>query len=191
MKGKGKILVLNGPSGVGKTTLYHRLLEEFRDKLELSISATTRAPREGELDGRDYYFISLEEFKKRIAQNAFVEWAEVYGNYYGTLHSELERITHKGHSVLLDIDVQGGESVKRVFPDAVLIFILPPSREELHKRLIDRKTEDLESLKRRIQTSEQEIEFYNFHQAMYSRAIVNADRETAYQELSDFIRSIL
>src|SRR5208337_2695409 len=149
----GKVIVISGPSGVGKTRLYRRLLSEMPGELRFSISATTRRPRDSEADGVDYYFIGPEDFKTRIEKGDFIEWAEVYGNYYGTLKSEVQRITDSGKNCLLDVDIQGGMSIKKAIKDSVLIFILPPSLKELEHRLKERRTDDSRSVRVRIRTA--------------------------------------
>jgi guanylate kinase len=147
----GKCIIFSAPSGAGKTTLVHKLLESS-DQYAFSISACSREPRENERDGSDYYFIGLENFKQKISENAFVEWEEVYkNNYYGTLKSELIRIWSMGKTVVFDVDVVGGLNLKKVFKkNALAIFINPPSMEILEDRLRGRKTESEEKILMRI-----------------------------------------
>ena len=191
MKKRGEIIVLNGPSGVGKTTLYKKLLADFSGQLELSVSATTRSPRPNEIDGRDYYFLSPEAFQKKADNQEFVEWANVYGNLYGTLKSEIERIVSHGKNILLDIDIQGGENIKKTFPDSHLIFILPPTEEELIRRLRTRNTESKTDFQRRIDTAVNEVRFYYEHTGLYHAAVENNNVEEAYSRLKSIVRDIL
>ena len=145
---EGKLIVFSAPSGSGKTTIVRHLLAQEELNLEFSISATSREPREGEVDGVDYYFISLEQFKKHMKDDDFLEWEEVYrDNFYGTLKSEVERIWAMGKNVIFDIDVVGGLRIKRKFPEHTLaVFVRPPSVEELKIRLKKRKTESDEKI---------------------------------------------
>ena len=147
----GKLIIFSAPSGSGKTTIVRKLLERM-PQLEFSISATSRAPRGTERNGVDYYFLSAEEFRKAVEEGRFVEWEEVYaGTCYGTLRSELERIWSKGHTILFDVDVMGGINLKRIFGrDACSIFIMPPSIEELERRLQQRGTDAPEVIARRV-----------------------------------------
>ena len=184
---KGKILVVSGPSGVGKTTLYKRLLTELTDSLTFSVSATTRQPRPGEINGKDYYFLSREEFEKKIAENEFVEWAQVYVNYYGTLKSEIERIVHSGKNCFLDIDVQGGMNVKRVFPESILIFVAPPSVEDLRNRIEGRNQNTREDIEIRMAEALHELSFKD----RYDRIIINDEVERAYAELKSTVLEII
>ncbi|MFN4217360.1 MAG: guanylate kinase, partial [Brevinematales bacterium] len=172
---QGGIIVISGPSGVGKTTLYKRLLAEFPEKLAFSVSATTRSPRPGEVDGIDYYFYTREAFEKAIKEGKFAEWANVYGNYYGTLKSELEKIMKSGKTALLDVDVQGGMSIREAFPESYLIFILPPSLEELKERILKRCSDNPETIKRRLQQASHEMEMAPF----YDLCIENKNLEEA------------
>ena len=153
----GKVIIFSAPSGSGKTTIVRHLLERY-PQLEFSVSATSRAPRGQERDGVDYYFLSQEEFAKAVAENRFVEWEEVYkGTCYGTLRSEVERIWAKGHVIVFDVDVIGGINLKRIFgDDACSVFIMPPSIEELRRRLVGRGTDAPEVIERRgrIRTDE-------------------------------------
>ncbi len=154
----GKIIIFSAPSGSGKTTIVKELLKRF-SQFEFSISATSRKPRGEERDGVDYYFLSSEEFKRRVQEDAFVEWEEVYeGTCYGTLKSEMERIWSKGHVILFDVDVMGGINLKRIFgEDACSIFIMPPSVEELRRRLEGRGTDSQEVIEKRIAKAEFEL----------------------------------
>lgn len=154
----GKVVIFSAPSGSGKTTIVRALLERY-DRFEFSISATSRAPRGAERHGRDYYFLSQEEFRDRAAADAFVEWEEVYaGCCYGTLRSEVERIWSNGHVILFDVDVMGGINLKRIFgDDACSIFIMPPSIEELRRRLEHRGTDAPEVIAKRVAKAAFEI----------------------------------
>jgi guanylate kinase len=150
------LLVLSSPSGGGKTTIARRLLER-RDDLGYSISATTRARRTGEEHGRDYWFLEPGEFDRRVAADEFIEHAKYNGNQYGTLRSEVERLFHAGKSVVLDIEVDGARQVRRRFPEAVLVFVLPPTGAELVRRLKARQTEGPAALKRRMEIATEEL----------------------------------
>lgn len=154
----GKVVIFSAPSGSGKTTIVRALLERY-NQFEFSISATSRAPRGAERDGVDYYFLSAEEFAEKVAEEAFVEWEEVYaGTSYGTLKSEVERIWSKGNIILFDVDVMGGINLKRIFQEkACSIFIMPPSIEELRRRLEGRGTDSAETIEKRISKASFEL----------------------------------
>jgi guanylate kinase len=175
---RGAVFVVSAPSGAGKTTLCKRLLQETPD-LEFSVSLTTRAPREGEREGIDYRFIAREDFEARRRRGEFVEWALVDGHLYGTSGSAVREVTARGHDILLDIDSQGAESVRRLIPDAVLIFILPPGREALRARLEKRGTDAAETVQRRLGLARGEIE----KAPMYDYVLINDDLERAYEQL--------
>ena len=169
---------------MGKGTLV-ALLRERCSGLGLTVSATTRDPRPGEVDGRSYYFMTDEEFDEKVEQGEFLEWAWVHGHRYGTLRSEVERVTGAGSSVVLEIDVQGGLNVRRAVPDAVLVFIEPPSAEELERRLRGRGTEDEESIERRLAGARAEMD----QASLYDVRIVNDDLDRACSELQDVIEA--
>lgn len=181
---KGKLVIVSAPSGAGKTTIVKRLLNAGLD-LEFSVSACSRPKREDETDGKDYYFLTLEEFRERIKNDEFVEWEEVYkDNFYGTLKSEVERIRNAGKHVIFDVDVVGGLNIKKIFRDeALAIFIKPPSEKILEERLRNRNTEDSTSLEKRLSKAKFELSFA----PKFDKAIVNDDLETAVRET---IRSI-
>ena len=138
---RGRLVVISAPSGAGKSTIARAILEAH-PTLEFSVSATTRQVRNGEQEGRDYFFLTKEEFRRRIEAGDFVEWEEIYGNYYGTLRQEVDRALEEGRHILFDIDVKGGLSIRSRYPESLLIFIRPPSLQVLHERLRNRKTED-------------------------------------------------
>ena len=185
---EGKVVILSAPSGAGKTTIVKYLLKKDL-KLEFSISACSRNIREGEMDGVDYYFLPLAGFKKKIEQQAFVEWEEVYeGNYYGTLKSEIERIWKKGNHVLFEVDVKGGINLKKYFNEKALsVFIMPPSVEDLRQRLINRKTEKRGEIEKRMKRAEFEISFSD----QFDHIIINDDLETAKKETFKIVKDFL
>lgn len=159
-KMKGKLIIFSAPSGAGKTTIVKHLLQ-LGFGLEFSVSATSRQPRPGEVNGKDYYFLSESEFRKKIEDDAFLEWEEVYsGIFYGTLKSEVERIRHAGKNVIFDVDVVGGLNIKKFYGnEALAVFVQPPSVEELKNRLRNRSTESEEKIEMRVAKAEQEMEF--------------------------------
>jgi guanylate kinase len=179
----GLLLVLSAPSGAGKTTLAHRLLRELPSMM-FSVSVTTRRPRGKEQDGVDYHFVDVATFQERIERGDFVEWAEVHGHFYGSPQSVVEEARAKRGVAVFDIDVQGGQAIKRKHPDAVLIFVLPPSMDELERRLRDRKTDSDETIRRRMLAARSEIER---GVAAYDYIVVNDDIERAFQELRSVV----
>ncbi|MEA5510651.1 guanylate kinase [Crocosphaera sp. UHCC 0190] len=174
----GKLIVLTGPSGVGKGTLVRALLARHPD-LYLSVSATTRSPRSGEIDGKDYYFLPRADFEKMIQQNELLEWAEYAGNYYGTPRAKVESQINLGNTVLLEIEVIGAKAIKQTFPDALRIFILPPSFAELERRLRGRGTDSEEAMMGRLDRAKEELEVSQ----EFDKTIVNDDLETALKHL--------
>lgn len=185
----GRLVIISAPSGAGKTTIVRHLLN-CNLGLEFSVSATTRQKRDNETDGRDYYFMSVEKFREMIGKDGFVEWQEVYtDNFYGTPRSEIERILSKGGNVLFDVDVMGGINLKNIFGSgAVSIFIMPPSIEELGKRLTARGTDLPEKIRMRVIKAGEEIR----HAGQFDFIVINDDLEKAKEEsfriVSDFIR---
>ena len=178
--------MITGPSGVGKGTLIKALRERLPE-VELSVSATTRDPRRGEVDGREYHFLSREEFDRRIAERDFLEWAEYSGNRYGTLRSEVEARTERGAPVVLEIEVQGARQVRETMPEAVRIFIEPPDPGELRARLQGRATDDPETIERRLEVARQELRARD----EFSHRVVNDDVDRASNELAGIVRSAL
>ena len=190
MRYNQKIIIITAPSGAGKTSITRHLLQHFSE-LAFSISAATRKARANEVDGRDYYFLSPEEFKDRIRANAFVEWEMVYeGKYYGTLHSELNRIWENGQVPVLDIDVKGAIHVQQQYPKTSLsIFIEPPTIDELKRRLQSRGTETEESLSARVSKASYEISFkHHFNKIILNDNLENAIA-TAEEIITDFLNT--
>ena len=185
---KGKLIIFSAPSGAGKTTVVKHLLQRGLN-LEFSISATSRLPRHNETDGKDYHFISEEEFQLKIENNEFLEWEEVYkGIYYGTLKSEVERIREQGKNVIFDVDVVGGLNIKKYYgEESLAIFVEPPSVEELKIRLQNRSTENEEKIQMRIAKAEHEMSFAS----QFDVILVNRDIEVACHEAENLIRTFL
>ena len=185
---QGKLLILSAPSGSGKTTIVKHLLKTYTN-LEFSISACSRGMRNGEIDGKDYYFLSVDEFKRRIANNEFVEWEEVYpGSFYGTLKSEIERIWKKNHIVVFDVDVKGGVNLKKKFGESALsIFVMPPSIDALKQRLERRNTETEESLNKRVGKAAEEMTYAN----QFDKILVNEILEKSYIEAENLVQNFI
>lgn len=175
-------LILSSPSGGGKTTIA-RLLLDRRDDVGYSVSCTTRAPRNGEVNGRDYHFVSREEFQARIAAGDFAESAEVHGNLYGTLKEEVAAVFAEGKHVVMAIDVQGARQFVAAFPESVLVFVLPPSAETLLERLLRRNSETQEALRRRLIGARDELAAVGWYQYV----VVNDDLERAYSQISSIV----
>lgn len=185
---EGKLIIFSAPSGAGKTTIVQYLLSIFPE-ISFSISCTTRPKRENEIDGKDYYFLTEEQFQEKIKNNEFIEYEEVYkGRYYGTLHSEIERLWNQGKHVIFDIDVRGGLNLKNQFKDrALAIFIAPPSLKDLEERLKNRNTENLESLLTRIQKADEELSFAKDFDAV----IINDNLEKAQNKAKTLVKNFL
>jgi guanylate kinase len=183
----GKLVVISGPSGAGKSTVLRRVLEECSRPLEMSISATTREPRPGETDGVEYHFLSAEEFERRRQAGDFVECFEVFGRgcWYGTLKSEVSPGLDAGKWVVLEIDVDGTLSVLKQFPQALTIFVTPPSVEELERRLRNRGTESEEAIQRRLEVARRELQMTD----QYRYTVINDDVDHAVREICDLLTS--
>jgi guanylate kinase len=181
-----KVFVITGPSGVGKGTLIRELLQRLPD-LELSISATTREPREGEVDGRDYHFLSPAEFEERMRREDFLEYATYSGNSYGTLRTEVERRLAAGHSVVLEIEVQGARQVRAAMRESVQVFIAPPDPAVLRQRLVGRGTDSPEAIDARLEVAEGEMAA----QHEFAHSVVNDDLDRAASELERIVRAEL
>lgn len=182
MNKKGILIVISGPSGAGKGTICKALLEK-RDDLHISVSCTTRQPRNGEVDGVNYHFMTKEEFKKGIVNDDFLEYAEVYGNFYGTPKTGVQELLDEGKNVILEIDIQGALKVKETMEEGVFIFILPPSMEELKKRIIGRGSETEESLMTRFKSAYKEINYVS----KYNYAVINDTVEEAVRKVEGIL----
>jgi len=178
---KGLYIVVSGPSGVGKGTICKRLIEDL--KLEYSISMTTRDIREGEIDKVNYYFTNKEDFENRIKNNEFIEYATYNDNYYGTLKKEVIDKLEMGKNIICEIEVQGAKQIRALFPDALLIYILPPSFEELRNRLINRNTEDIDTINKRLDIANAEKEYID----IYDYVVVNDDIDVATDKIKKII----
>ena len=185
---KGKLVIISAPSGAGKSTIVNYLLGKNLD-LEFSVSATTRAPRGTEKNGKEYYFFSPDEFRKKIANNEFVEWEEVYRDqYYGTLKSEISRIHDGGRNVLFDVDVKGGINLKKIFGEQALsVFIMPPSVEELEKRLLSRGTDSPEKIRMRVAKASEEMSLSGEFDRIVINDILEEAREKTFSVVSEFL----
>lgn len=182
-KRQGTLILYTGSSGVGKGTILAELMKRD-DNLRLSVSNTTRAPREGEVDGVQYNFVSIEEFEKQIAQDGYLEYAKYCDNYYGTPKKQVFELLDEGYDVFLEIEVQGGVQILEKYPNILSIFILPPSMEVLEHRLNKRGTEDAETIKKRLEQAEEEIKYKD----RYKYNVVNAELEKAVDEIMDILK---
>jgi len=181
---KGKIIVISAPSGTGKTTICKELLKRIKN-LKYSISTTTRPKRKDEIDGRDYFFVTEEEFKKLIKNHFFVEWQKVHNYYYGTSREFIEKTLNSGYNCLLDIDVKGGLKLKKEYPDGVFIFLAPPNWEELEKRLKKRGTESEKDLKVRLRNAKKEMR-YKKH---YNHIVINEKLDDTVNKIVEIIKN--
>ena len=184
-----KLIIFSAPSGSGKTTIVRHLVSMNDLKLDFSVSACTRKKRTGEVEGRDYYFLSIEQFRMKIDENEFVEWEEVYKNlYYGTLKSELDRIWDNGKNVVFDIDVMGGLNLKRQFGEKALsVFVMPPTIEELQKRLETRGTDTPDKIKGRMSKAKFEMKYAG----KFDKTLINDNLENALKEAEELVREFL
>ena len=181
MKRRGMLIVLSGFSGAGKGTIVKKLIEQYG--YQVSISATTRSPRIGEVDGRDYYFKSKEEFESMIEQNGFIEWAQYVGNYYGTPRLFVEEALEQGKNVILEIEVQGALNIKEQYPDSILMFVAPPSANALKERLIGRGTEDMETIQKRLNRAKEEVN----DMEQYEYLVINDKLDECVEEIHQIV----
>ena len=183
---QGKIFIISAPSGTGKTTLCSAVLKKF-PQIEFSISHTTRKPRKGETHGKEYFFITVNEFKNKIDKEQWAEWASVHGNYYGTLVDTLNKIINTGKNIILDIDVKGAKQILKQYPESITIFIMPPDADELKKRLILRNTDDTDVINKRIQNAKKEI----LQKDLYKHIIINDKLSDAVKEMTGLFKNYL
>lgn len=188
MESSGKIIIVSAPSGTGKSTIIGRLMQNEELKLKFSVSATNRPPRPEEKDGVNYYFLTTEEFQKAVVEGKFAEYEEVYsGRYYGTLKSEIETVLKQGYNLIMDIDVKGGLNVKRQYPEALSVFIKPPSIEILRERLIKRGTDDMDTINQRVAKADFELSYAS----KYDKCIVNNNLDDAVVEITRLIHDFI
>ncbi len=181
---KGKVVVISAPSGTGKTTVCKKLLQQ-NPNMVFSVSYTTRQKRPSEVDGKDYHFVTEEEFKKLIKQDKFVEWAKVYNHYYGTPKQPLIKAISSGKDILLDIDVQGGKNIKKIFPDGIFIFLLPPSWSVLKKRILCRNQDNVKEIKLRLKNVIKELKFIKY----YDYIVINDKLDDTVKIINNIIKS--
>jgi len=184
LSGKGKLIVISGPSGVGKSSIVREVLA--RTGAVFGVSATTRRPRPGEVDGREYHFVDRQTFEQMIARGELLEWAEVFGDYYGTPAKQVREAIDAGKTVILEIDIQGGLQVHEKYPDATFVLILPPSEAELSRRLASRGTEATRALQQRLAKAAEEIRTAR-DSGVYTHLVVNDDLERAIQEVVEIV----
>lgn len=184
---KGLLIILSGPSGVGKGSIRRRLFMEEELNLVYSISMTTREPRMNEIDGVDYFFVTRDEFNQNIKEENLIEYSEFVGNFYGTPKSYVERLLNEGKNVLLEIEVNGAQQVLKKIPNAITIFLMPPSLEELERRIRGRRTEDEKIVHERLDKAEREMKLQN----KYKHVVYNDDLESASLEIAKIIRSYM
>jgi len=185
---KGKLIVFSAPSGAGKTTLVRYLMGEI-PTLSFSVSAASRKPRKNEVNEKDYYFLTVDDFKKKISEQAFVEWEEVYkDHFYGTLISEVDRIRNEGHHVVFDVDVKGGVNIKKRFgKDVLAVFVEPPSIEDLEQRLKGRATDSEKDIRTRIEKAKEELAFAPFFDVVIVNDDLDAAKKEVFEVVSEFI----
>jgi guanylate kinase len=176
------VVVISGPSGVGKGTIIQKLINHDSN-FRVAVSACTREPRQGEIDGETYYFLTKETFKTKAKNNEFVEWCEVHGNFYGTLKSEIESLTENGHICILEIDTQGAKKLRKQLDNCICVFLTPPTMKTLKERLENRKTEDSETIKRRLLRAEEELK----EVGDYDYIVINDDIEVAFNDTYEII----
>ncbi len=187
MSNQIKLIVISAPSGTGKTSVIKEILKRNQDKLIFSVSATTRKKRSNEIDGVDYYFLTEEEFKRKIENNEFIEWEQIYGDFYGTPKSEIDRAIKENKHILFELDVNGSLKLKKLYPEAHLIFIVPPGIEELENRLRKRNTETPESFQKRIERAKMELEMANY----FDYEVKNYELDKAIEEVNRIIQKII
>jgi len=180
----GKIVVISGPSGAGKSTICREVVKRLSNAY-LSVSITTRPKAKGEVDGRDYWFVSRKQFQERIKEGLLLEYAEVFGNLYGTPKDKVDEAIENGRVAILEIDVQGGKAVKKIYPDAVMIFIMPPTKKELAKRINGRGRDEVEAAEKRLNAADSEIAVGRKY---YQHTIVNDDLQKAINDVVSIIR---